>query len=75
MHADDDDAGEWVRLLDAPVQNNYAVIHYRLGYVQVWNLDIQRTLPQGIVANIGYNGAKGGVRRCCICASTLRRSR
>jgi hypothetical protein len=44
-----------------PVQNNYAVNQfYRLGHVQVWNLDIQRTLPMGIVANIGYNGAKGG---------------
>ena len=44
-----------------PVQNNYAVNRfYRLGHVQVWNLDIQRTLPMGIVANIGYNGAKGG---------------
>lgn len=44
-----------------PVQNNYAVNQaYRLGHVQVWNIDIQRTLPMGIVANIGYNGAKGG---------------
>ena len=44
-----------------PVQNNYAVNQdYRLGHVQVWNLDIQRTFPLGIVANLGYNGAKGG---------------
>jgi hypothetical protein len=44
-----------------PVQNNYAVNQfYRLGHVQVWNIDIQRTLPMGIVANIGYNGTKGG---------------
>jgi hypothetical protein len=43
------------------VQNNYAAnLDYRLGHVQVWNVDIQRTLPLGIVANIGYNGAKGG---------------
>ncbi len=35
-------------------------LNYRLGHVQVWNLDIQRTLPMGIVPNIGYNGAKGG---------------
>jgi len=43
------------------VQNNYAVNqNYRLGHVQVWNIDIQRTFPLGIVANIGYNGAKGG---------------
>jgi trimeric autotransporter adhesin len=44
-----------------PVQNNYAANkYYRLGNVQVWNLDIQRTLPLGIVMNIGYNGAQGG---------------
>lgn len=44
-----------------PVQNNYAVNQfYRLGHVQVWNIDIQRTLPMGIVANVGYNGAKSG---------------
>ena len=43
-----------------PVQNNYAAnLDYRLGYVQVWNIDIQRTLPMGIVTNIGYNGARG----------------
>jgi hypothetical protein len=39
---------------------NYAVnSNYRLPYVQVWNLDIQRTFPLGIVLNVGYNGAKG----------------
>ena len=39
-------------------QSNYAVNpNYRLGMVQVYNLDIQRTLPQGIVLNIGYTGA------------------
>ena len=44
-----------------PVQNNYAVNQdYRLGHVQVWNVDVQRTFPLGIVANLGYNGAKGG---------------
>ena len=44
-----------------PVQNNYAAnLDYRLGYVQVWNVDVQRTLPMGIVTNIGYNGAIGG---------------
>ena len=42
------------------VQSNYAVNRiYRLGHVQVWNLDIQRTLPMGIVMNVGYNGAQG----------------
>ncbi len=34
--------------------------HYRLPYVQVWNLDIQKTLPWGIVMNAGYNGSRGG---------------
>ena len=39
---------------------NYSVNkNYRLPYVQVWNLDIQRTLPMNIVLNIGWNGAKG----------------
>ncbi len=39
---------------------NYGVNkNYRLPYVQVWNLDLQRTLPLGIVLNVGYNGAKG----------------
>ena len=39
---------------------NYALDpHYRLPYVQVWNVDIQKTLPWGIVMNAGYNGSKG----------------
>ncbi|HEY0786147.1 MAG TPA: TonB-dependent receptor [Acidobacteriaceae bacterium] len=39
---------------------NYAVNkNYRLPYVQVWNLDLQRTLPMNIVLNVGYNGSKG----------------
>jgi hypothetical protein len=41
-------------------QGNYAVNkYYRLPYVQVWNINVQRTLPLGIVLNIGYNGSKG----------------
>ena len=45
----------------APVQNNYAVNpNYRLGHVQIWNVDLQKTFPLGIVTNVGYNGAKGG---------------
>lgn len=44
----------------ALIQNSYAVnMNYRLGYVQVWNLDVQRTLPGGVVMNVGYNGSKG----------------
>ncbi|MBS1821715.1 MAG: TonB-dependent receptor [Acidobacteria bacterium] len=43
------------------VQNNYSVnLNYRLGHVQVWNFDIQRTLGMGVVLNVGYNGALGG---------------
>ncbi len=41
-------------------EGNYAVNkNYRLPYVQVWFLDVQRTLPLGIVLNVGYNGSKG----------------
>jgi len=44
-----------------PIQNNYSVNKdYRLGMVQVYNFNIQRTLPMGIVLNAGYNGSKGG---------------
>jgi len=42
------------------VLNNYAVDpNYRLGMVQIYNLNIQRTIPLGIVLNVGYNGAIG----------------
>jgi len=45
----------------APVQNNYSAnLNYRLGQVQIWDVDIQRTVPWQIVLNIGYDGAKGG---------------
>lgn len=33
--------------------------HYHLPYVEVWNIDIQKTLPWGVVMNVGYNGSKG----------------
>src|SRR5580658_9086598 len=46
---------------NAAVQSNFSAnLNYRLGHVQIWDLDIQKTLPMGIVANVGYNGAKGG---------------
>ncbi|KAA6456940.1 carboxypeptidase regulatory-like domain-containing protein [Acidobacteria bacterium AB60] len=39
---------------------NYAVQpRYHLPYVQAYNLDVQKTLPWGIVLNIGYNGSRG----------------
>ncbi len=42
------------------VQNSYSVDkNYRLGMVQAYNLNFQRTLPLQIVLNIGYTGAKG----------------
>lgn len=42
------------------IQNNWAVDpNYRLGMVQLYNLNLQRTLPLGIVLNLGYNGSKG----------------
>jgi hypothetical protein len=42
------------------VTNNYALDpNYRLGYVQIWNLDIQHQLPGNVQLNVGYNGAKG----------------
>jgi hypothetical protein len=33
--------------------------HYKLPYVQAYNLDLQKTLPWGVVLNAGYNGSKG----------------
>jgi len=42
------------------ISNNYAVDkNYRLGMVQVYNLNIQKTLPLQLVLNLGYNGTKG----------------
>ncbi|MDE3200014.1 MAG: TonB-dependent receptor [Acidobacteriota bacterium] len=42
------------------VIGNYALDpHYRLPMVQEWNVDIQKTLPWGIVINVGYNGSRG----------------
>jgi hypothetical protein len=39
---------------------NYSIEpHYPLPYVQVWNIDVQKTLPWGVVMNVGYNGSKG----------------
>lgn len=43
-----------------PIHNSYAVNkNYRLGMVQIYNLNLQRSLRGGIVVNIGYNGSKG----------------
>ena len=42
------------------VTNNFAVDpKYRLGYVQIWNVDVQRDLGGGWLLNVDYNGSKG----------------
>ena len=42
------------------ITNNYAVNpNYRLGYVQVRNLDIQQQIRPTLLLNIDYTGAKG----------------
>ncbi|HVH86076.1 MAG TPA: TonB-dependent receptor, partial [Terriglobales bacterium] len=44
----------------ASVTNNFAVDkNYKLGYVQIWNLNIQRELTPSLLINVGYNGSKG----------------
>jgi len=44
----------------ADTVGNYAVDpHYQLPYVQAWNVDMQKTLPWGLMLNVGYNGSKG----------------
>ncbi len=44
----------------ASVTNNYAVDKdYRLGYVQIWNLNVQRELPASIMLDFDYTGTKG----------------
>jgi hypothetical protein len=41
-------------------EGNYSVNKdYRLPYIQLWNLDVQRTLPGSVVLNVGYSGSKG----------------
>ncbi len=42
------------------VTNNFAIDpNYKLAYVQLWNVDIQRDLGGGFLLNIDYNGSKG----------------
>ena len=57
-------AGDCLSLANGfPVPNtvgNYALDpHYQLPYVQVWNLDVQKSLPWNVVLNLGYNGSRG----------------
>src|SRR5262249_10877314 len=43
-----------------PVTNSYAVDpHFRLAYVQSWNLNIQQELKGDMILNVGYTGSKG----------------
>jgi hypothetical protein len=32
--------------------------HYGMPYLMTWNIDVQRTLPWGLVMNLGYNGSR-----------------
>ena len=32
---------------------------YALGYVQIWNLDVQRDLTRTVQLGVGYTGTKG----------------
>jgi trimeric autotransporter adhesin len=42
------------------ITNNFAVDpNYKLAYVQLWNVDIQRDLGGGWLLNLDYNGSKG----------------
>jgi outer membrane receptor protein involved in Fe transport len=42
------------------ITNNFAVDpNYRLGYVQIWNLNIQRELRPTLIMNVDYTGTKG----------------
>ena len=42
------------------ITNNYAVDpNYRLGYVQIWNLDVQQEVTPTIIFNLDYTGTKG----------------
>ena len=41
-------------------RNNYGVDpNYRVAYVQLWNLNIQRELSSTVLLNVGYTGSKG----------------
>jgi hypothetical protein len=53
-------ANAFPSLAPGTVTNNFAVDpNYRLAYVQLWNVDVQRELRGGIVMNVDYNGSKG----------------
>jgi len=40
--------------------NNYGVDpNYRVAYVQMWNLNVQREITSTVLLNVGYTGSKG----------------
>ena len=42
------------------VTNNYGIDpNYGLGYVQIWNLDIQQEITRTLILNLDYTGTKG----------------
>ena len=42
------------------ITNNYGIDpNYRLGYVQIWNLDIQQEITRSLLVNLDYTGTKG----------------
>ncbi|HXY50900.1 MAG TPA: TonB-dependent receptor [Terriglobales bacterium] len=42
------------------ITNSYAVDpNYRLGYVQIWNLDVQQEIQPTLLLNLDYTGTKG----------------
>jgi hypothetical protein len=42
------------------ITNSYAVNkNYRLGYVQIWNLNIQQQIRPTVLVNVDYTGTKG----------------
>jgi trimeric autotransporter adhesin len=42
------------------ITNNFAVNRdYRLGYAQIWNLDVQQELSTTLLLNVDYTGTKG----------------
>ncbi len=44
----------------ATLTNNFGVDrNYRIGYAQIWNLDIQRQIPLGMTMSLDYSGTKG----------------
>jgi trimeric autotransporter adhesin len=44
----------------ATTTNSYGIDRtYDLGVAQIWNLDMQRDLPQNLTVNLGYTGTRG----------------